>query len=99
MPFQALEKLIHLREGYRRVFRVDGRELLLIVTEDQPHLLQRHCPHMGQALDQATINDGKLVCPRHGFSFDLRSGRCDQECKPLNRVPLRYHGNTIGIDT
>jgi len=36
------------------------------------------CPHqLGPLIDDPTI-DGRLVCPWHGYAFDLRSGRsCD----------------------
>ena len=39
--------------------------------------IQRFCPHLGEDLKNATIKNGVLVCPRHQWSFDLKSnGKC-----------------------
>jgi len=32
------------------------------------------CPHWGGPLGQGRIEDGKLICPWHGWQFDLRTG-------------------------
>jgi nitrite reductase/ring-hydroxylating ferredoxin subunit len=33
------------------------------------------CPHLGGPLDGAVVRDGCIVCPWHGYRFELRSGR------------------------
>lgn len=33
------------------------------------------CPHRGGPLDDAPVEDGCVVCPWHGYRFDLRTGR------------------------
>ena len=46
----------------------DGDEVLQV---------QRFCPHAGQDLCDEPVVDGKIVCPRHGWIFDLRAnGAC-----------------------
>jgi nitrite reductase/ring-hydroxylating ferredoxin subunit len=36
----------------------------------------RKCRHLGGELDQGTIgHDGCLVCPLHGASYDVKTGR------------------------
>lgn len=41
-------------------------------------IIDRYCPHQGSDLSNANITaDGHLVCPRHGWQFDLENGgRC-----------------------
>lgn len=34
------------------------------------------CPHLGGPLDRAHVEDGCLVCPWHGYRFDVRTGEC-----------------------
>jgi len=36
--------------------------------------IDRNCPHMGTDLSDARIDGGCLICPRHGWRFDLRRG-------------------------
>ena len=33
------------------------------------------CPHLGGPLEHASIEDGCITCPWHGYRFDLRTGR------------------------
>lgn len=35
-----------------------------------------HCPHAGVRLSEGFIEDGHLVCPMHGWAFDLTTGQC-----------------------
>lgn len=99
MAFQPLARLLDLDEGFRRVVRLEGRELLLVHSDGQTHLLERHCPHAGAPLDRAAVADGVLTCPRHGIRFDLRTGRPDLVgCASLQRYQLAYDGDRIGVD-
>ncbi|MDD0843612.1 Rieske (2Fe-2S) protein [Pseudomonas sp. Gutcm_11s] len=97
--FVALERLINLQDGYRRTFLVEGRDLLLLVVEQQPLLVENRCPHQGASLHNATLNGPVLRCARHGVEFDLRSGRpLNAQCAMLNRFSLAYDGDRVGID-
>lgn len=100
--YQALTALHQLHDGYRQVFRIQGRELLLLQEDGLPRLLVNRCPHMDAPLHRASVEQGVLRCPAHGLSFDLASGRClngPAGCVgPLEQVPLVYEGNTLGLD-
>lgn len=97
--FVALERLINLQDGYRRTFRVAGRDLLLLVVDGQPLLLENRCPHQGAPLHNATLSGQVLRCARHGLEFDLRSGRAlNAQCAALVRFSLVYDGDRVGID-
>lgn len=102
MAYVALEKLHELYDGYRRVLRVAGRELLLVQEDSKLYLFANRCPHMDAPLHKASIDQCVLRCPLHGIEFDLRSGRAlgsVGECvPPLAFFPLVYDGNTVGID-
>ena len=38
-------------------------------------------------------------CSRHGIAFDLTNGRpLNASCPPLQRLPLAFHGDRIGLD-
>ena len=55
MRFLPLEKLINLHDGYRRRFRVDALEVLLLQEAGALHILESRCPHRGHPLDEADI--------------------------------------------
>lgn len=39
--------------------------------------LDRRCPHQGADLSHGSLEDGCVVCPRHGWRFDLSDGGRD----------------------
>ncbi|UTW07590.1 Rieske (2Fe-2S) protein [Pseudomonas benzenivorans] len=97
--FVALERLLNLEEGYRRTFRVQGRDLLLLVVEGHSVLLEDSCPHRGASLQTASLEGRRLRCARHGIEFDLPSGRpLNAACGNLVVLPLSYDGDRVGID-
>lgn len=99
VAYRALEKLINLHDGYRRVFRAGQRELLLMQEGEERLLIDRHCPHAGQVLDGADCRGGAIQCPRHGFRFSLTDGAVIQgDCEPLRTYPLAFEGNSVGVD-
>ena len=99
MAYLALEKLINMHDGYRKVFRVDGRELLLLQESGEPHLVLRACPHAAMPLDTAVVNGDELTCPWHLMRFSLSTGVASHpDCPSLEIVPLAYEGNTLGVD-
>jgi len=99
MGFQPLARLLELEEGFRRVVRIAGRDLLLLHSGGQTYLLERHCPHAGAPLDNAAAKGGVVTCPRHGICFDLNTGHPDTPgCAPLQRYRLAYDGDRVGID-
>jgi len=101
MAFIALEKLHQLYDGYRRVFRIGGREWVLLQEEGKLYCIANQCPHLQAPLAQASIFRQLLRCPAHGIEFDLRSGLPVNplSCRhALTFLPLIYEGNQIGLD-
>ncbi len=99
MAFVALEKLINLGDGYRRVFRVENRELLLLQEAGERYLIARACPHAGQVLDEAAVDGGQITCPRHSISFELAGGRPQPPvCSAIAVFDIVYEGNALGVD-
>lgn len=98
MAYQALEKLINLHDGYRKLVTLQGRQLLLLQEDGRLCLIDRHCPHAGQVLDEARVADNVLTCPKHLLQFSLSDGQpWDEVCKALGVYELVYEGNSVGI--
>lgn len=99
MAFYRLEKLINLCNGYRKVFRIAQHEILLLHEGGQSYVFENVCPHRGKVLTQATIKAGNIICPGHGFQFDLATGRCVQGlCSALHTYPAEYDQDYLGIN-
>jgi nitrite reductase/ring-hydroxylating ferredoxin subunit len=54
--------------------QVGDRQLLIVRDGDRIAACERACPHEQADLALGRRSDGKLYCPRHYASFDLRDG-------------------------
>ena len=64
---------IPLGEG--RSYRIGADEVAVFRTrEGRVFAVQAACPHRGGPLVDGLLGGGKVVCPLHGFAFDLATG-------------------------
>ena len=81
--------------------RVNERDLALARCGDggDPHALDNRCPHRGGQLGDGTISGEDIICPLHGYDFDLHTGI--SRFAPMERVPVypaRIHEGEVQID-
>jgi nitrite reductase (NADH) small subunit len=60
--------------GAVREFTANGRALCVANSEGVIRVLDGTCPHEEGPLGEGTIENGCVVCPWHGYAFDLRTG-------------------------
>jgi len=53
---------------------VDGFPVVVVRCGDEYYAVEDRCTHDGEPLGEAEIEDCKIVCPRHGAQFCLRTG-------------------------
>ena len=53
---------------------VDYTEILLCNVDGKIYAIEDVCTHDGGPLDQGTLEGACVVCPRHGATFDVRTG-------------------------
>lgn len=67
---------------------LEDRTLALFREGDEVFALNAVCPHRGGPLDEGDLEDGVVVCPWHGWDFDVRTGESPTfgervECYPV----------------
>ncbi|WP_339338393.1 Rieske (2Fe-2S) protein [uncultured Oceanicoccus sp.] len=101
MRFYSLDKLINLHDGYRKVFKIDQYQLILLQLDGERYLLESTCPHRGHPISESDITGTTLRCALHGYQFDIASGQLiaatAQPCRGLNTYPLIYQDTEIGV--
>ncbi|HTV94285.1 MAG TPA: non-heme iron oxygenase ferredoxin subunit [Verrucomicrobiae bacterium] len=60
--------------GRSRPFNVDGNEILVCNVGGSFYAIDDVCTHDGGPLDQGMLDGYCAVCPRHGATFDVRTG-------------------------
>ena len=63
-------------EGGRYVSVANQGLAVFRAGPDRVHVIDNTCPHAGGSLSGGFVRDGRVVCPWHGWPFDLRTGRC-----------------------
>jgi len=80
--------------------RVTGIDLIVIWNDGQVVACERTCPHEQADLSLGRVSGGRLCCPRHAASFDLRSGQISYgwPSRPLRLYPVRISDDQVWID-
>lgn len=71
---------------------IGSKRVCLVLHGDRFSAVQDACSHNGQSLSSGgTVNYlGEIVCPWHGYRFDLSTGRpCDSSNPDLITYPVR----------
>jgi nitrite reductase (NADH) small subunit len=92
----ALGPIESIPIGEARVFRVDGREVAIFRSRSgEVFATSAECPHQGGPLADGLVGGHSVVCPLHGFLFDLRTGEAPgRDCERLvtHRVTVASSG-------
>jgi nitrite reductase/ring-hydroxylating ferredoxin subunit len=63
--------------GELREFALEGGRTICVANDGGRYsAVAGLCPHVGAPLAQGDIEDGKVVCPWHGWEFQLSDGVC-----------------------
>lgn len=54
----------------------NGKPLVLFKVKDKVYAMDRTCPHRGGPLDEGGLNGNLVMCPWHGWEFDVTTGAC-----------------------
>lgn len=74
MARQAVAKVSEIAPGSTRRVVVDSTEILLCNVGGTIYAIEDVCTHDGGPLDQGELEGESVVCPRHGATFDVRTG-------------------------
>ena len=79
---------------------VDEREIGSYRVGDAIHAMENRCPHAGIPLNDGYFHGTQIICPGHGWEFDVVTGMAPGETdeRPQPRYPVRLHGDEIWID-
>ena len=62
-------------EGEAREFECQGKTICVARTNGEVTPMDNVCLHRGGPLGQGVVMGGKIVCPWHGWEFDLKTGK------------------------
>ena len=91
MSRHLIGSLDEIPQGEGRTFGVNGCQIAVFrLRDDSLRALDAVCPHRGGPLADALIDDEVVVCPLHGYTYDLSTGT-ETSCggEPVSVYPVR----------
>ncbi len=92
-------RLEELSSGASQVITVMGKALAVFVVDGRVVAIDAECPHEGGPLHEGTVERGRIVCPWHGYGFELSTGRCDADPSlSIRRYPTFIQKDEVWVD-
>ena len=97
----ALCRTDELASGEARRFDVAGYRIALVRIEDDFHAVDDECSHEDYSLAEGEVwaEECEIECPRHGSTFDLRTGEaCSLPAtKPVPVYEVAVEGDDVTL--
>jgi 3-phenylpropionate/trans-cinnamate dioxygenase ferredoxin subunit len=71
---QAVAKKSEIPEGTTKRIAIAEQSVLLCNVDGEIFAIEDVCTHDGGPLDQGELMGERIMCPRHGAFFDVKSG-------------------------
>ena len=72
-------KASDIRPGEGKTLSIDGYAIALFHDPERGFFATDDtCPHQGASLGEGTYHECRVICPWHGWVFDVRTGDCLQ---------------------
>jgi nitrite reductase (NADH) small subunit/3-phenylpropionate/trans-cinnamate dioxygenase ferredoxin subunit len=75
VPYVTACRLSALRPDRGLAVRVGGHRLALFLVDGAVRAVENECLHTGGPLDDGRVVDGCVICPWHGWVYDLSTGQ------------------------
>jgi nitrite reductase/ring-hydroxylating ferredoxin subunit/alkylhydroperoxidase/carboxymuconolactone decarboxylase family protein YurZ len=73
-----------------------GRSVFVYRDAEGYRVYDAHCPHQATNIPLEALKGGRLVCPKHGWTFDAASGACIAKGdKPLRRIESKVEDGRL----
>jgi nitrite reductase (NADH) small subunit len=85
--------------GQGKAVEIDGLLLAVFNAGGLYHAIDGFCPHEGGPLADGALLGDSVVCPWHGFDFDVRTGACSVAPDLAVTVyPVRVTGSDVVVE-
>jgi nitrite reductase (NADH) small subunit len=85
--------------GEAREFEVGERVVCVANLNGEYSALDNVCPHRGGPLGQGYLEGDKIVCPWHGWQFEIKSGAVEHaHDQKIGTYPLTVEGDEVFVE-
>lgn len=85
--------------GEAKEFECGEKQICVANVGGEISALDNVCVHRGGPLGQGVIEDGKVVCPWHGWQFDAKTGAVGHNpSAKIATYPLKFEGDDVLVE-
>ena len=96
--FEKVCKLTDIQEKIGKRFMINDIDIAVFKVDGEIYALNNICPHQQTALIyDGFIEEGCVVCPAHGWKFDLRTGNKKSGSKGLDSYEVKIVDEIIYV--
>jgi nitrite reductase/ring-hydroxylating ferredoxin subunit len=97
--FTKICSLKDLSENKGKRFIIEENEIAIFLVAGEVFALSNHCPHQHSAMIyDGFLADGCVVCPAHGWMFNLKTGKTPEGGNGLESYETMVMGKDVYID-
>ena len=98
MSQHTIHPASRIRVGEVLCFEVAGRRLAVGRTERGYFALDDFCPHAGGSLGEGQLEGETVLCPIHGYAYDVVTGEGLDDGAAVRVHPCTLDGDTLRIE-
>ena len=99
MSEHRVAALSEIAPGTTKRVELAGLGMLLCNVDGSVYAIEDVCTHDGGPLDQGELEGACVVCPRHGATFDVRSGDPTMPAvMPVATFPVDVRGDDVYVE-
>jgi nitrite reductase (NADH) small subunit len=84
--------------GEAREYEINGRMICVANTAEGLAAMDNVCVHRGGPLGQGLVDGNKIICPWHGWMFDVNTGASTHnENARVRTFPIKMEGEDVLI--
>ena len=95
--FKTIAALSELEDGEGKCVTVDDKKIALVRVGDEVFALNNICPHQGAPLAEGWVEEDAIICPLHGWEFDLRTGATTNGTTPATTFEVRIEDDQVQV--
>jgi len=88
-----------IRPGSHKIMDVDGVMIAVFNVDGGFYAIEDVCTHDGGVLTGGAVNGCIITCPRHGATFDVRTGEAltAPAYEPVAKFPVRLQDGMVQV--
>ena len=97
MDFIKLAKVGDFEDAWIKSYQIIGKFIAIVREQDGSfYATEIACKHNNADLTTGRFTGDEVVCARHGWKYNIRTGEClNQNSSPLRRHELKVEGEDL----